>query len=85
MAEHIPSEEEFAAWRDHPVTQFVMLAHRKLMAQCRQDWIDRSWHVPDSISPDEFQLERDRLWLESNAYSFVVNATWSRYAEIVGP
>jgi len=38
-----PSEEEFAAWRDDPVTKWVMSACRKAADDCRDHWNETSW------------------------------------------
>jgi hypothetical protein len=39
-----PSREEFAAWRDHPVTQFVFAAMRAVAEEQEQSWHDQSWN-----------------------------------------
>jgi hypothetical protein len=36
-------EEEFIAWRDHPMTKQVMSVFRDLGEQCKEKWIKQSW------------------------------------------
>lgn len=38
-----PSREDFAAWRDQPVTQFVMAALLRNAEECREEWVRQSW------------------------------------------
>jgi hypothetical protein len=38
-----PSREEFAAWRDEPITQFVMGALSRNAEECREAWMIESW------------------------------------------
>ncbi len=39
-----PGREEFAAWRDDPVTLFVFAALRNAAAEQKQAWDDVAWH-----------------------------------------
>lgn len=38
-----PSRDEFAAWRDDHVTQFVMAALERNADECREEWLRLSW------------------------------------------
>lgn len=38
-----PSQDEFDAWRDNPITRWVMGACAKAAAENRQSWIEASW------------------------------------------
>ena len=38
-----PTEEEFTAWRDHPVTRFVLKAYEKMAEEQKRQWADVSW------------------------------------------
>src|SRR5690349_4376101 len=38
-----PSQDEFDAWAEHPVTRFVAAAHEAAAEAVRQEWIDASW------------------------------------------
>lgn len=40
-----PTEEEFAAWRDHPVTTFVREAFLKMADTQRQAWLEHTWET----------------------------------------
>lgn len=37
------SEDEFLAWRDDPVTAWILAACRKASAEQREAWNDASW------------------------------------------
>lgn len=39
----VPSDEEFAAWCEHPVTRFVAACHAKAAEQQREAWSSASW------------------------------------------
>ena len=44
MAEPVAvTEEEFLAWRDHPVTQYVLEAYKRMAGEQKQQWCDVSW------------------------------------------
>lgn len=38
-----PTEEEYAAWRDNPVTMWVMRACALAADENRRDWQDKTW------------------------------------------
>ena len=42
MAEAV-TEEEFQAWRDHPVTQYVTKAFEAMAAAQKKAWIESTW------------------------------------------
>lgn len=37
------TEEDFTAWRDHPMTQWFMEAFRLSAKQCADQWAEGSW------------------------------------------
>lgn len=37
------TEEDFIAWREHPVTQWFMAAFRNSAEICEREWKDVSW------------------------------------------
>jgi hypothetical protein len=45
---NLPSEEEFEAWRDQPVTQFVLEAYRRMAEAQKLAWIEGSWEAGDA-------------------------------------
>jgi hypothetical protein len=49
-----PSREEFAAWRDDPVTRFVMGALNRNAEECREEWLRLSW---ESGTADQRKLD----------------------------
>lgn len=40
-----PSEEEFIAWRDHPVTRWVMRACELAADENKQQWVEKAWET----------------------------------------
>lgn len=40
---YVPTPEEWAAWCDHPVTQWVAAAYEAQAARCREAWTAASW------------------------------------------
>jgi hypothetical protein len=56
-----PSREEFAAWRDHPVTQFVFAAYRAQIETCEQSWLAQSWEggTADQKTLDDLKARAD--------------------------
>lgn len=56
-----PSEEEFTAWRDDPVTQWVMSACRKAAEDNRQAWLSTSWESgrADQAALSEYRTRAD--------------------------
>lgn len=53
MATAEPTEEEFLAWKDHPVTQFVIGAYERMAEAQKEQWIRQSW---DSDHADSYDL-----------------------------
>lgn len=43
-----PTEEEFEAWRDHPITQWVMAAYRALAEEQKAAWLQQSWDAENN-------------------------------------
>lgn len=58
-----PSRDEFDAWRDEPITQFVMAALIRNAEECREAWMDASWHGgnADQRSLDTYKARADAL------------------------
>jgi hypothetical protein len=56
-----PSREEFAAWRDHPVTQFVFAAYRAQIETCERSWLAQSWEggTADQKTLDDLKARAD--------------------------
>jgi hypothetical protein len=45
MAKTAPTEEEFQAWRDHPVTQWVIGAFDIVAEEQKQAWLNATWEA----------------------------------------
>lgn len=52
-------EESFAAWRENPVTQFVLTACRKIADENKAAWVEASW-VSGNADPDNLLELRTR-------------------------
>lgn len=39
------TSEEFEAWRESPITQWVMLAFQRLAEENKAAWVDTSWET----------------------------------------
>lgn len=71
-----PSEEDFAAWRDNPVTQYVMRAYSQAAEDAKAKWIAHSWDA-GVCEPSEL-IENRTL---AAAYLDMVDLT---YADLIG-
>ena len=58
-----PSRDEFAAWRDHPVTRFVMAGVSVAAEAQRNTWMEASWSH-GALS----EITRERLMTRADAY-----------------
>jgi hypothetical protein len=58
-----PSRDEFAAWRDDPVTRFVMRALERNADECREEWLRKSWEAgqADQRTLDALRERSDAL------------------------
>jgi hypothetical protein len=43
-----PTAEEFATWKDHPVTRWVLSACAKTAAENREHWSNAAWNTGDA-------------------------------------
>jgi hypothetical protein len=74
-----PSREEFAAWRDHPVTQFVFAAYREQIATCEQSWLAQSW---EGGTADQETL--NELKARADTYAALEESDYEAFCEAVG-
>ena len=79
----LPTEEEFRAWQDHPVTQFVAEAYRIKAEAQRAAW-GRMLDYP-ATSPQALQSERDVLKTREDAYNAFLETTFADYLAVVDP
>ena len=74
-----PSREEFAAWRDHPVTLFVFAALNEAQRAQREHWDAASWS--DGIASQELLNE---LRVRADAYAAMEQGDYEAYCEWAG-
>jgi hypothetical protein len=70
------SAEEFAAWRDDPVTQIVLKAHLEMAEKQREGWAKASW---DAGTVDPLLLTE--LKTRADAYRAIAECS---YEDVVG-
>jgi hypothetical protein len=71
-----PTEEEWIAWREHPVTRFVnegllMIAHR-----AKEAWQETAWVSPPTAGERDLvsrELDRQRAMIRAEAYTDLAN------------
>lgn len=71
--------EEFANWREDPVTQWVMDACEKAAEENKQGWIDASWEAGET-SP----LLRMELRTRADSYRILAESDWLVWARTHG-
>lgn len=74
-----PAREEFAAWRDDPVTQFVFAALRAAQANQKAAWDEMSWVAGEA---DEMALCEYRT--RADAYAGMEDADYDGFCEWAG-
>lgn len=67
-----PSVEEFAAWREDPVTRWILAACGIAADDCKRNWIERSWQ---SGQADQDALTELRV--RADAYQGLIEADHS--------
>jgi hypothetical protein len=65
------TEEDFIAWRDNPVTQWVMEAYRISAAMCEQEWTTASWQFGNAN-----QRTLDELRNKAMTFASIYEATF---------
>lgn len=61
--------DDYAIWRDNPVTKWVMHAIGAAADECRENWLAASW---DTGSADQSYL--DKLQSRAGALVMILNA-----------
>ena len=74
-----PTREDFDAWRDHHVTQFVFAAYRNLQRDCEASWLSQSW---EGGTADQRTL--DGLRERADAYADLENSDYDAFCEAAG-
>lgn len=72
-----PSEEDFLAWRDNPVTQWVMRTALKAAEMNKEAWLDASW-VQGNCDPQLLNETRTR----ADAYRALAETTYDKWLEL---
>jgi hypothetical protein len=74
-----PAREEFAAWRDEPVTRFVFAALRSAAGAQHDAWADTSWEggLADQNLLNELRVRAD-------AYKSLEEADYEGFCEWAG-
>lgn len=76
-----PDPEEFEAWRDSPVTQWVLEAFRIMAQLQRVAWIEHTWHG-DGDPTRELQVE---LRTRADAYQAIADASHDDIVSVYEP
>lgn len=72
-----PTQDEFSAWADHPVTRYVAAAWEAAALAQREAWTDSSWN---SGTADPLMLTELRT--RADAYSAFLETGLERYVEL---
>lgn len=80
MAADSVTEEEFLAWRDHPVTQYVMEAYKRMAEAQKNAWMECSW---DAGHCDSFELAELRT--RADAYKSMSECNLADFTSAVEP
>ena len=81
MPKTMPDPEEFAAWRDHPVTQWVAQAYGKMAEIQRQAWVEATWDAGEHL-PEAALVE---LRTRADAYRSMAECDYSDLVSIHEP
>lgn len=74
-----PSRDEFKAWRDDPVTRFVMAGLTRNAEECREQWLARSWGTGTAD-----QLDLTGLRERADAIMGFVDCSYEGWRETLG-
>jgi hypothetical protein len=76
---HAPSRDDFLAWRDEPVTKFIMAALVRNADECAQQWMLASW---EGGTADQRTL--DGLRERADALRGIAEADYEAFCETLG-
>lgn len=74
-----PTKEDFDAWRDNPVTQFVFAAHRQIAKECREAWDVEGWEKGNAN-----QKLLDELRVRADTYNALPDTPYDGYCDTLG-
>ena len=78
----VPTQDEFDAWRLHPVTQFVAEAYRLKAEVQKAEWLR---YFDARIIPAEIGMKKLELQTREDAYRAFLETTLDDYIAIVAP
>lgn len=79
---HVPTEDEFAAWAEHPTTRYIAAAWLAGAEAQKRAWVDLSWG-PEALDPQQTEFERQRLITRADAYMAFLETGLNDYAAIL--
>lgn len=71
-----PSAEEYQAWRDHPITRWIMEACRKAAEDNRRNWATAAW---ESGEANQAHLTENRV--RADAYMALAETAYEGWVE----
>lgn len=74
-----PTREDFARWRDDPVTRFVLAAHARMADGNKAEWERVSWG--NGVAN---QRHLDELRTRADAYRAISETTYEGFCEALG-
>lgn len=75
-----PTQDEFDAWKIHPVSQFVALAYERAAEKQRQEW-EKYFHAP--VVPADLAMIRLELKTREDAYRAFLETTLEQFVALV--
>lgn len=74
-----PTEDEFAIWRDNPITAWVMAGVQRFADLQKPAFAEMAWHVSDERQEwDEMRLARARIKARADAYEGLAGLTYEQ-------
>lgn len=74
-----PSRDDFARWRDDPVTRWVMAAHKAAADQNKTAWANAAW-TTGNASPGALMEARTR----ADTFMAIVDAEYIDFCAMLG-
>lgn len=72
-----PTQEEFDAWAQHPITEWVAARYEIMALACRDAWSQHSWSA--GVADEKLLTE---LRAKADAYMAFLETTYERYTSI---
>jgi hypothetical protein len=81
----VPSQDEFAAWCEHPVTRFVAQGWLEAAMRQRAAWSEHTWMSPIGPQAEDLQLLLVELRTRADAYMAFLESSLDDYVKLVAP